>query len=353
MDSWKLRDTILKSLSQWYLILAVMVVGGVIGLAMSYLVPAPYRATQDIYLGIDVSRVNEMEYIIPLAEEEPLNLDDYKNWQLKQAADILKSDQVLNKALKQLQENGQGWEDFTLADFRKAADIYWYDAGTWRLEVTLPQKDQAVEAVEAWMDSGHAKISELLEISHQGYDLDQEIWTINLAISDQKRERARLITFTDSCQTWITQLEGLDGSATITSTVSDDLQNWLSLYSSESSYWQTLLADSPDEYRSNHEYVSWLEAKLAQAADSLDEIQKQMDILQAEKDLILPAYQQYLADSLGLSSNLVLLPDVSAVGVERVYETGSLTIGGACLGLLAWILFAIMQIRSQEEGHGK
>ena len=48
-----------------------------------------YQATADMYVGIDVVRVNAMEYIIPLAKDEPLNLDDYKNWQLKQVADIL------------------------------------------------------------------------------------------------------------------------------------------------------------------------------------------------------------------------------------------------------------------------
>ena len=147
MDSWKFRDELLKSLNQWYLVLAFILLGALIGFVISYVVPAPYQAVSDIYIGIDVERVNQLEYIIPLAEEEPLNLDDYKNWQLTQVAGILTSDSVFNKTLSELRQMTSESDELTLRDLRKAADIYWYDTGVWRLEVVLPQKEQAVEVI--------------------------------------------------------------------------------------------------------------------------------------------------------------------------------------------------------------
>ena len=104
MESWKIRDEAIKTGSQWYLILAFIVIGALVGFLIAYLVPSPYRATADLYVGIDVVRVNEMEHIIPIAKEEPLNLDDYKNWQLKQVSDILKTNMVVEETLSSLRE---------------------------------------------------------------------------------------------------------------------------------------------------------------------------------------------------------------------------------------------------------
>jgi hypothetical protein len=353
MDSWKLRDELLVSLSQWYLILAFILVGGLLGFGISYLVPAPYQAVKDIYLGIDVSRVNEMEYIIPLAEEEPLNLDDYKNWQLKQAADILKSDQVLRATLDLLRASDALWENVSLQDFRKAVDIYWYDAGSWRMEVVQSEQDQAVAAVEAWVKTGHKRISDLLQISLSGFDLDQEIWTINLALGDQKRQRAKLATFISSGGERIAELEKKEGQELIEGSDYDQLTSWLFVYQSESPYWEDLLSPVPNKNQTYQVFNQWLHEVVGEAEIALEEVSLQQAYLQAEKDQILPEYHQNLNDSLGLSSNIVLLPNSSGTEVQRIYSSDTATIGGAFLGFLAWAIFVIVRIKPDREDHGK
>ena len=80
MDSWSIRDEVLRSVNQWYLIFVFIIVGGLIGFLIAYLVPSPFQATAEIYVGIDIARVNEMESIIPLASSEQLNLDDYNQF---------------------------------------------------------------------------------------------------------------------------------------------------------------------------------------------------------------------------------------------------------------------------------
>ncbi|OQX61641.1 MAG: hypothetical protein B5M51_07480 [Anaerolinea sp. 4484_236] len=99
MQTWSFRDEILRMTRQWYVVLAFIIVGGLLGYGGTYLFPAPCRVTADLYVGIDVIRVGEMAHVIPLAEHEPLNLDDYKNWQLKQVADVVSSEKVLAKTL--------------------------------------------------------------------------------------------------------------------------------------------------------------------------------------------------------------------------------------------------------------
>jgi hypothetical protein len=344
MESWKLRDEILRSVHQWYFILAFLVIGGLIGFLIAYLVPSPYRATADIYVGIDVVRVNEMEYIIPLAEEEPLNLDDYKNWQLKQVADILTSNWVVEKTLLNLKEQNSAWSEVTRQDLRNAMDIYWYDTGTWQLELVFPDEDQARMGVQTWLDAGHEEISRLLEISTEASELDHQLWSINLAISRNKETRAFLRTFLSSAEEWISTLSELEESYPLESDLMKEFNNWITVYSGENAVWQVSLDDFPQSNQPVESYINWLDDSQSMAKIALDETLSTITVLEEEREELLPAYHQSLNDSLGLSANLVLLPNTSDIAVSSVQSTDTLTLGGAFLGLLGWMLFAVIRI---------
>lgn len=353
MDSWKLRDVLLKAISQWYLILALIVLGALIGFGSSYLAPAPYQAVRDIYLGIDINRVNELEYVIPLAKTEPLNLDDYKNWQLKQAADILASDQVLGSALEKLQNADPAWNDVSLKDFRSAIDIYWYDAGTWRLEVQLPEKALAKAAVEAWAESGYQRLDQLLQVSREGYDLDQSIWTYNIALADLKVQKAQAATFLSSAAEWVSELQTAGGSVQIDSTAYQDLTSWLLPYRTAGDYWDQLLSGMPAEDQTNQVFIDYFNGLAAAVESARGDLERQMAVLQQEKEQILPEYHQMLEGSLGLSPNLVLRADTSTTWVSQVHSTADFTLGGAFLGLAAWAIIIVARIKISRKDDGK
>ena len=196
MESWSLREEILKIINKWYLILLFAILGGVAGLVLSYMFPAPYRATADLYVGIDVTRVNEMQYLIPLAKTEPLNLDDYKNWQLKQVSSILSSDEVLLYTLDVL------GKPENLSSFKRDIDLYWYDTGVWQLEVTKIDKNEAGRAVQAWLDEGYKKIEELLEISDVTAQLDAHLFALADEIGSLKSRTSKLESFHNSAAEW-------------------------------------------------------------------------------------------------------------------------------------------------------
>ena len=352
MDRWILRDELLKSLSQWYLVLASIVVGAVLGFGISYLRPAPYQAVKEFYVGIDVKRVNEMEYLIPLAEEEPLNLDDYKNWQLKQVADILVSDNVLLKTLDDLRSQDPYWDKVTLADFRKTLDIYWYDTGVWQLKVSLKDKDQATAGVEAWANAGQEVISGLISSSQQNSEIDQQIWSINLAIKDLKVQRAQIIRFSQKGQDWIPRLEAYTADDSLPADAFEEFSDWVGVYSDGSALWEGILEGFPESGQSAGNFLSWLEDSAGRSTVALDEIEGQMAVLDEERESLLPSYHEYLDASLGLSANLVLRPNSAETNVFRAYHSDTFILGGAFLGLLAWLLFAFSRIRGIKEKHG-
>jgi hypothetical protein len=352
MESWKIRDEILRSVSQWYLILAMIIGGGLIGYLISYLVPSPYRATADIYVGIDVIRVNEMEHVIPLAEEEPLNLDDYKNWQLKQVADILTSSTVVDNTLSTLKGEDAYWDSISLNEFRNGLDIYWYDSGTWQLEATFPDQDQASTAVQTWIKIGHDQITKLLEISKSAADLDNQLWAVNTAVGGLKQKKASLNTFLSKGEKWEARLEAENNTSPLGDDVLNEFNDWIRVYDEEDSAWRIPKDDFPEPDQNAAAYLAWLRGAVSTAETALEEIQPMIDDLQSEREDILPDYHQSLEDSLGLSANLVLLPDTSGTTVNPVRQTDTLTLGGAFLGLMAWILFAVFRIKGSREENG-
>lgn len=353
MDSWKVRDELLLSLNQWYLVIAFILCGALIGFGISYLIPAPYQAVSDIYIGIDVERVNQLEYIIPLAEEEPLNLDDYKNWQLKQVADILTSNNVLNQVLANLHKKGTAYDKFSLQDLRNAVDIYWYDTGTWRMEVVLSEDERAVEVLDTWMDLGHQEISKLLEISKAGSAIDNEIWSYNLAISEIKVQRTKYQAISSSCSEWITVLEEFPGDQQIDSDLYIEIKDWTQTQIDTASFSLDRFFDIPTDDSSVDTYIQWFNEIQSAADNAVIQLEDERMILVADRDERLPVFHKYLTDSLGLSANLVLLPNTSETEVSQIYSTGNFTIGGSVLGLSAWIIFVAVKIGSRKENHGK
>ena len=352
MDSWKFREELLESLNQWHLILAFILIGALIGYVISYVVPAPYQAVSEFYIGIDVERVNHLEYIIPLAEEEPLNLDDYKNWQLKQVAGILTSDSVFNKTLSELHQANSESDELTLQDLRKAADIYWYDTGVWRLEVVLPQKEQAVEVADAWLNAGYGELARLLAISKTGNAIDQEIWSINLAISELRLQRVKYLAISSSCTEWITKLGGFSGDSPLDKETYSEIKTWVQLQIETASFPLETFFDIPGENEPVATFTEWYLGTQDSAEKAIIQLESEKLILEADRDEILPDFHQYLDDSLGLSANLVLLPNTSETGVRQIYSTGQYTIGGSLLGLFSWIILTAVRISSRKENHG-
>ncbi len=351
MDSWNLRDELLRSIKQWYLILGFILGGGVIGYIFAYFIPPNYLATADLYVGIDVTRVNEMEYLIPLADEEPLNLDDYKNWQLKQLSDILYLDKVLEVTLDKLKVKNQAYQDITLNDFRKSIDIYWYDTGIWRLEVINRDPAQAEAAVKTWLDSGYAEISGLLINSEEAATLDYDLQVIKGASSLQKSQSARLKAFQDSSQEWSVKFDNLPQDQPLPEEMLVELRSWILTYRTPPDLWHIPVGEFPDTNQSLIGYSVWLEKTQVDAAIVLNESQKQYELLIQERNEILPEYYQALDDSLGLSANIVLEKNTSMPIVSNPRSTGKTTISGAGFGLIVWLLFAVIRIKGQKNGH--
>ena len=86
---------------------------------------------------------------------------------------------------------------------------------------------------------------------------------------------------------------------------------------------------------------------------AVDQFNQQIDILKADRDELLPAFHQYLDDSLGLSANVVLLANTSTPEFEKEYTTEGFVLGGSFIGLMAWLIYFAVGISTRKEDHGK
>lgn len=197
MKTWHFRDEILRMTGQWQIVLAFILAGGLVGFVGTYLYPAPYRATAELYVGIDVIRVGEMEHVILLEKHEPLNLEDYKNWKLNQVANIVSSPLIVKKTLSELQAEDEYWKQVDAEALMDRMDIYWYDAGDWRLEVVHPQAEYAAQAVDVWRDVSYAHLEELLVHAERATALDAELQSANTSIGIVEERIASLEEGTD------------------------------------------------------------------------------------------------------------------------------------------------------------
>jgi len=346
MDSLTIRDEIKKMINQWYIALLFILVGSAAGLVLAYLVPTPYRATADIYVGIDVTRVNEMDYLIPLAQTEPLNLDDYKNWQLKQVASILTSDEVLKNSLDEagITQN--------LASFKKDLNLFWYDTGTWRFEVKNPDQKLAEKLVESWREQGYQKIEQLLVVSQETANLDARLFALADQIGSQKANGALINTFLSESSDWLSLLLEQSQNEPLSEQMKTDLNNWMLAFRKNEQLWQVPVGFFPQADHPAVEYIVWLNAARDDATANLLITQSILEALETEREDVLPDYYQSLDDSLGLSANLVLKPLNSDVQVSQVRSLGNLIVGGTIIGILTWLVMVVFQISTRGKENG-
>jgi len=349
MASWNLQDETKRIINQWYLVLGFIVLGGLLGYAVTWFFPTPYRATSELYVGIDITRVNDMSYLIPLAEEEPLNLDDYKNWQLKQLSDILYSDQVLDAALENLREEDPVWDGYSRGDLRREIDIYWYDTGIWRLEVLHRDRDQAQMAVKAWLDAGYQRVSDLLIASEEAARLDAELEINKAANAVLKQRSASLTVFQESTAEWLESYSGLDEDQALLEDPYQELVGIVEGALLDMGELTNGIQEFPVMGADRKEFVDWVQETRSISEHALEVIQNQQEILSLERQELLPLYHQSLDESLGLSANIVLQENSSDVQLVKTRSPGTNTAAGAGFGFLVWFVMFIVQVQGQRD----
>lgn len=179
---WTWQEARQDRLFRWPVVVLFCLLGGLVGWLASFIWPAPTRASLDLYVGFNPT-------LPPAPGTLPLsftNIDDYKNWQMANLNSLVFREEILAGTLERLRQQDSSWESTETAQLAGMLQVYWRNAGRWRLSAEDRQPQRAEQAVRAWRIEILERVQPALVFSQQLVALNQE----QQAISDLKASLA-------------------------------------------------------------------------------------------------------------------------------------------------------------------
>lgn len=350
MEQTVLRDEIYAAAHRWPVIVASFIIGSLIGIFVAIVWPSPYRATLELGVELSLYRATEDDYIAEIAKLPFRNADDYKYWQMQQLNALVFSDEYLGETLSRLKETDIYWQEFTVQELRDMFQVYWRNAGRWRLAAEVSRSHNAKQAVETWRDVILEKTNGSITDARKIYLIDLQLQRTEDALLESKIRQAQLAEIKAVLLDWREKIQGTDGTGVL-----DPSQRWwlISLASQAAGVnlgWRSLLDSIPSPGASMEEYIPWvekiiihMEAESEAIATQIDELDRQSEILQSEWELA-------LQDSDGLAATLVVekLSDMEP-RLSQVRPNFIAALVGGMFGLLLWGAITLIDIYRRSE----
>jgi len=345
MNTWNPRDEILTAAHRWYWIVASFLIGALLGWLVSFIWPASYRATLDLYVGLNAYRTTRDLYIVQVAQEEFRNLDDYKNWQMGQLNSLALSDEYLTETLTRLQSQDLAWQNVDLPTFRMMLSIGWRNAGDWHFSTKMDNPESASQAVSVWTQVVTEKVAEAVTAARQMVSIDSDLNAVSQALVVAETRQRILLETQSILADWNVKLASAPSNQSLAPL---DHWNLLSTVASAASWtmaWEAILDATPEQGALPDDYLDWLLQVNAQIDNELALLPNEIAALQVQLTELTMAYDLAAEHSRALSANLEVkqIKD-EAPQVIQLRPVGSLLLVGGILGVLILILGWFVQI---------
>jgi FtsZ-binding cell division protein ZapB len=345
MNIWNFRDEILAAAHRWYWVVASFLLGALLGWLVSFVWPAPYRATLNLYVGLNAYRATRDLYIAEVAEEEFRSLDDYKNWQMGQLNSLALSDEYLAETLTRLQSEDLAWQNVDVPTLRAMLSIAWRSAGDWHFSAQNEAAQLAAQADQVWAQVVTEKVASAVDAARQTVFVDSELRAVaQLQTAAETRQRTLLAT-----QKLLADWEfGLKAATPDQPLPTLDHWNLLSQVTQASLWnagWQHVLESAPPLGSLPADYLEWLlpvnaliEAEQMLLPGEIAALQEQHTNLSAD-------YQQAAGQSQALSANIEVVQNQKVdPQITHLRPKGSLLLVGGLLGVLVLILGWLVKV---------
>lgn len=324
VNEWNIRLEVLNAAHRWQVIVLFILSGSLIGAAIAYLLPTPYRAETSLQVAYS-------------GDIHLRNPDDYKNWQMEQLNLLILSPDVLQETLVRLKSQGSDWVNTTPDDLAQGLHVYWRNAGEWRLVAEAKTPGQAQELVTTWEQvildqiqkaTGHA--SSVLEISALVDNFANEL--VNL-----RQRKLGLEQIHQSIQVWVQTTNPVNSNQAL-----DTRQRWrLLAQAATAAQWNpegvAMLQAIPPPNAPASDYLPWLERVSAFIDQELELLEPQIDRLSQEYNQLYARWYQERDASRGLTAYLMVTPlEERRSQVQAVRPIGMMIFVGGLLGLLTW-----------------
>lgn len=350
MQYWSLSEALYRSFHQWPRISLFFLVGCLLGWLITWLLPANYRASANIYVALNPYRTYEDSNFLANVNPEYTNLDDYKNWQMAQLNTAVYLDEIIQATLDLLKEQDQGWQAMDLSQLRDSLGAEWRTAGKWSLTAESQEAELANLAAETWGEVVFARISSAVDSARElmATDNEMEITAQNLAQASSRLQRLK--TSQEQLKQWKNAAMALPGEEPPVAQERWEVLNLVAGLVKFEPDWMAIMEDQPDETASRRTTLEWTAQVLSLIESEIQHLNESIKELDQKQTILEEQYASKFDLSLGLSPNL----DIEKIEFEpaqRVQPTGLMTIIGGICGLLLWVLLELVRITNQLKTH--
>ncbi len=344
--SWSLPDELYHSLHQWPLILAFLGLGALLGWGLSFVLPTEYKATQQVYVGLNPYRAFSDAVFLAVARPAYSNIDDYKNWQMSQLETVIHLDNFMQATLDLLQQEDSFWKEVTTEQLSNMLKADWRSAGVWSLTATHRNPLRAEQAARAWKALAVLKVEQAILAARETFMVDQELQA-NSNARLQAQLRLKLLDESKSALVnWNETAQQYPPDQPLKPTQREAILA-LGLYPTEySPAWSAILKTQPEQDARPDEYIAWNQAIIKQIQFEMPLLEKSITQLEIDREKIAARYAVQAELSLGISPNLAF--EGFAEGSARpMRSTGVWIILGSLVGLLTWGLSQLVMINKR------
>ncbi len=316
---WSLREEVGAWVTQWYILVLAILIGGGGGWGAAFVFPADYEARAPLFVAFN----SDALFTSP---------DDYKNAQFEEVTDLILSDAVLDDVLAGFEEN------LDRDDLRTRFSVQWRNAGRWDLVVRDRDPARAGQLAARWREAAFDQLSAALPHAQTLSQLDQKANLLARSLADVAQAQTRLEAIETGLRVWLEA--GNDP-------VSEEERAELWVYAQE------YLAPGgfPKADADREAYRAWANELLSMLEIKGGLLEAENQVLQAQMEAISEAWQIEKTASRGLSAYL-LVELRGEVQVGGVRKPGVVMLVGGIVGGLGWIVLQLVRVARRGRNDG-
>lgn len=336
-DRVQAREFIVHATQHWTLLVIFCLAGSLSGWVISVLLPSTIHATSELYVGLNVSNLEEAGDISTSFEPQFENADDYKNWQMANLNALVFMDEILDETLSQLRELDVFWNGVSRNQLRRSLNVYWRNAGKWRLVAHGDDRLRTAQAVTVWENVIVERVHKAVSNAENLFSIEHEIEGLSLILSYNAAREVKLDFLNNSL---LTRLDSLSNHPPVEPLSENDRWSiWQPVAQAELGVvWKSLAETFPAEGASYQEHAGWIEQALQAIELERQSLVAQNQQLESERAKLNEQYSTAAMSSLGLSQNLEVEKITTDLPQFRVIRpTSTFILIGMLVGFIAWI----------------
>jgi hypothetical protein len=342
-NNWTLREALYTIFHNWPTLLACIIIGSLLGWGLSYIWSSYYRASSDIYIGLNPYRKFSDTNFEALANPKYSNLDNYHYWQMSQLNSAITMDIYLEPTLDRLRQADPYWQTVDVAQLRGMLGTEWRSSGTWSLIANHPNSRFAQQAARAWSDVVVEQVPQAVTAARETFQIDQKLQSNEDAILQATLRQRELSAAQKDLLEWQKTAQNTPSDSAVAPTQRWQLLATITRLADFSPVWMNVLQGQPESDAKAQAYLDWIDQTLPVLEDEAATMRQRVIYLNQQQIDLATQYAQESQKSLSFSPNIEIQrkEDIKPL---KMRPTSTLILVGGVTGLLIGLLLQLVII---------